>query len=1101
MKYIISTDSYAFKHDNHIAYDTTFSEFVTMISKPEYLPDVKPDNFKFDSKAISPITLVPRENLIYTDYGAIAKKQVNIATVNMLGIDFDDIIDDPTHIDFVHEKLMDLNHVLYQSVSWDTPVNGTNKRKYNFRCYLELGAPIPAHLYPYTASMMMIGIEAKIYGTDVHHNYKYIHEWMSWNPNKSPDDYIAPRKLIDICTNQTQRHMVYPYVKKGTDLKILSQTNAKAITVSKFTEKARKLKDKDKKVEEKREQRKNQLKNRNIMTGGNLNPAKNILGQIAWDQFNLGDFIAMAGLDLKEVGNGKYQGMCPLDHNSPHNDTEMVIMENAGEMPSVHCSHGCRYHGKGATKNLFNDYSNDIPSDWIIVNPEIIISDIPSIPLTNDDVNDDDKILESIREEIGEIEDSFKYDNKATLILAIPGAGKSITIANKVSNNLDTYNIILCTGLNEMHQMRETLISKGVPEHLIHNLHSDNRDIIDTATIIISHYTYTKRKGNSDELYPLTKWIEDKEYTVYADEIDAYIDDAFTQIDLSKRYLYNSSTKGYRATSVCPSKSSNYYRCDDCRLECRTWQKIKYGNPIFDFATVADNHEFANPSRVNLNTLTSVNSVKETITVKTTAVHNLEYDYLEYNAGSLDNPIAPIDHHRYIDDIISTSLYAFKTRTNYDMKRDNEDLYNELCNEYRSKNKQFSESSMLEWVRKEMNKNVKFPYHPCGTETLCFLDTKGFKKIVNNAKKVYMLTGTISPYQKKTLLALNPDMVVHKVEPKNGVKFKPMEKCLVITCTDQFKIASLNDKHKHYITIGSDVPVKYDNGIKINKQLLITETKSEITALTQINEASKFFRIYDADSKGWTLISEGMFGEDPDTMAVHKRSSITRGINLGQYSTVYYDYQASKSMNAYDFGQVANLEECRRIEHTQRAIQSVGRIFRKPKINGTLSDEAPYKVVVIHGTTESVNGDVFDVHRYVYETLEKEYKYSCDKFEHVHIDKYTDVNDMVRIIKETASHYVKHGEINVPMPTIPESAFDKAWSKFNDTHIVRRFFTEESFNHIKNVRKYSEKLIEYKNQSTHLTKVRRRENAHWARIKNKIPAELLPEYLEFFDGN
>ena len=56
-------------------------------------------------------------------------------------------------------------------------------------------------------------------------------------------------------------------------------------------------------------------------------------------------------------------------------------------------------------------------------------------------------------------------------------------------------------------------------------------------------------------------------------------------------------------------------------------------------------------------------------------------------------------------------------------------IFRQLADKYKNAHqKDYSEDKMRAWVNGEMNKMKLYPYHACGIETLCYLDTKGFSR-------------------------------------------------------------------------------------------------------------------------------------------------------------------------------------------------------------------------------------------------------------------------------------------------------------------------------------------------------------------------------------
>lgn len=1124
MKFIISNSATSISSKNATSHNVTFNEFVQMLNKPEL---ITADFSKYKSKIVIPASMIhagirytrtePKIEITKDSEGnnierkflscynedelvaelwlnndgsatALRKTKTNMVKVSMLAIDFDDITD-KNELFRVHEVFnsMNLNHVLYQSISYGIEKEGS--MKYNFRAFIPLAVEIPKHMWGYVASYLMIELEQKLY-YDAKCTILELRDW------KSKKEL---RKFIDNSTIQETRHQMFPYVRNGQDFVIVSKIDGKPIETYEACKNASKLLKEDKNNALAVAERRDNAKKKDVTTGGTIDLGRNVLGQISWSDFDLEHFIYSIGADLTFDNHDKWVGRCPNEasHKSASGSKDFHIRDT-GEIPVVSCSHAsCAYHGEGATTRLFTDYANRVDSNC--VKHYKSNTKIEFVPLVEEF---EQKIMEKksyeleIEKTYGNIEDAFKLNNDYQLIIGKTGVGKSTIIAKKTAK-IDGPVLILCSTIAECSQMYETLVKEGINIEDMHVLTSENSKI-GNARIVITHYYYTLRRGHSTDLYNLVDWVDEHEPTLFCDEIDTYTQIAFNQIQLSTRYGKNIEKDLHIKIDTCRSFACNRMMCDNCHKQDRVWREYQSGQPIFKYYNNPRNYIFHDDRRTNLDQLSSVNNVTDEIVIKSTKLHTLSYKKLAWTVADLDNPFElDSNDHYYINDIIATSLYAFKISTNEDLKEYNLNIFRQLADKYKNAHqKDYSEDKMKTWVNNEMNKMHLYPYHTCGVETLCYLDTKGFSRIISRSKKRFFLTGTITPYQLKTLNSLcsgelKQYIVETPVDANGKPLFQPIKNLLVLTTTGDI------DFSKHYKYVVDNIKVKTINGVKINKVFAVVDTKSTLDKLkTTSHEHMGFF---DPDSKCVT-VTENLRNGNWNILATHKRSSLTRGINLGEFSVIYYDYQANKSMNAYDFGETQDIEEARTLEHTTLTLQGTGRINRKPIINGELSDDAPNKVIIIYNAFEndSENNEI-DVTDRLNEMMLKEYEGRCDTVNAIKLNRYFNEEDLVRISAHAFNKFINYGEVDIIRPMIPKEYFTKSWSDFKDSHIVHKLFTKEEFDEIKELAKYSEKLEEYIEKYTGLSLVERRRSCNWDRLKDKIPQKLLKSYLNFFE--
>lgn len=1113
MKYNISDSAQFFTATNNKSYDTNFATFIDNIKTPIFKDNklvqtketkitksINPFTFKDVPTNITPVLESDKYlnyfndegDIIYSTFkgGALRKMKCNIKTVNILTIDFDDITD-PNHIHEVHSKLKPYNHFIHQSYSYGTSKNG--KTVYNFKLWLELDTSVGAVLWPYLSSLLIAKIETIIYHDNdqsiLSSTYNNIRNWLS-------DSSL--RTIKDISSNQCQRHQSYPATSDKEAFIALINLGATPLSTYKEFSLVQSLIKEDKTLQIERAEKTESYSKKQSYVGGKLNPDKNILSQIEWTNFNIDRFISKSGLNLRQIGD-KYIGQCSQTHNSGNNDSEFYISESTdGTWPTVHCAHNCRYHGAGSTTRFLEDYSHCIDDNCIKTSISFIVDDSDLITALPPTTPSNDQLDAITKRQVGDVNEIFDSATHATMGQASTGSGKSTKSALKILSNHDKKWLYICSSLDEMQQMQDVLLQNGANKAYIHLLSSEDNKIKDNATIVITHYYYTLRKGHSARFYNLTLWVKENKPMIICDEIDAYFDIAFREINLQQRYMFDEKTKKYYKTDKCVSGNAgrNYFACDNCHIKNRIWVDNSHGNDIYNWHSIASAHDMLSPDLKIIDTTPSVqdsNVVKESI-LHNSKLHKLVYKDLRFHSGTIDNPFD--DKSAWIDDIVSTSLYAYKISTNKNLKEDFTKRYYNLYAEVKRLNPNLEHDAIAQATNKQLNKTKTYPLHACGIEKLCWLDTAPMKYIINNCEKIYFLSATISPWQLSSLKKLcGSSFTFCDVK---GTGWQPVKNLLLILTSQQLDVIN----NWPSIIKSSDI-----TSIGTRKTYVITEAKSDIEKLKEKHhDAKRHIAFFDGE-KGLASFSSSIRNRQWSTLYGYKRAAIGRGINLGEYSCMYLDFNANKSMNVYDYGQIEDLSKNRLDEHMRILAQNAGRIMRKPMADdGSLIDDSPNKVIIIHGCMY----DETDLTHELASILQNLYEPMCSgridiKIMPLPLKSSTFTDNIASISNE----YIKTATVLNINEEIPKEYYEKSWSDYADNHIIKQIITEDTFLNQKKMIKYRKKLEEINlyikttyNDLLCLTDIQSdiRHKFTWKRLKDAIPNELMGEYLNIFEN-
>lgn len=825
--------------------------------------------------------------------------------------------------------------------------------------------------------------------------------------------------------------------------------------------------------------------------GGSIDKNRNILGQLLWDKVDMEMLCDNIGLRSVHNSNGKITMYCHYDHKT-NNDHSLCITHNLNAPPSVHCAaQGCNFNGKGATTAFFNEFATYIPTEWIrkYASPKIpILMDFPK----------EEILSEEIINKIGNVSEIF--DNKARSIAGVAktGSGKSHNIARYAVQEakLNKKVVIFCSTKAEIRQMFKHIKSISGDLSVV-ELHMD-ADSSARGDIIITHYHYLLRKGHTFDLYDIVKYCEEESPVIIYDEIDSYFDIAFTQLYISNRY--SETDNKYFLNNTCPSRRTHKFACATCKLCTNPWFLDKMGTYQFSWQSGVDHHMWGHPSRKDISFIPSLNNIIEEKVLHSSTVQEMTFKKLGQKTITSweDNEIVITNNQHYIDDIINSSLYVYKITTGNDRRDSIIKKYNELSASYDRNNvKDIGtdgyDARKSSYINMTLNADKSmYPYHSCGVDILSYLDSKGMKKIVTSAQKNIFLTATLSDNHFKALKDLTLDVVKYEVVGKG---WQPVNNLLIMTISTPIDLV----EHAPEIIKTADAVVTTTNGIEHQLTLAMTAESKNLETIRKNADRYKM-AIYNSNMAS---VDTNINKYEWNVLATYKRSPIGRGINLGNYSTIWVDYSCAKSMHCYDYTMVQDLHHARMLEHDTGLSQQVGRIMRKAMDStSTKFVDEGNKVMIIHNTilqTSSGDKSLVDYKMVIADRLSNNYASMCKEKVFVKdISRYYDEADATRIACKIQEHFIRTGEVIDVEPNVPSECFSLTYSKSSLN--IKRLYTEEEFNEIKLNVRYLEKLEFYIKEYSSLSKGLRRRQCYWVRLKNQIPTKLIQQYTDFFEG-
>jgi hypothetical protein len=797
-----------------------------------------------------------------------------------------------------------------------------------------------------------------------------------------------------------------------------------------------------------------------------------------------------------------------------------------GNIPIIYCSHSSCPHSKGnsSTTNFLTDNAANIPLKYFTRKAphQFLLADwdTPTQEYTAD--------ISAIKgmENVTSPSDVFKRDDKISLTIATTGSGKSTELIRCASDDLKKGEkvIYLCPSKAEMVQVEKNFLKNGIELTDILRLESGKE--YTESPLIISHYHYLLHKGHTNALYKLVTETTNKaqQYNLYMDEIDSFFSIAFTQIPLSNRYFTYPNRDHETLINKCVSNTACRFQCDRCRKEDRVYFDYQHNPNTFEWRTYLTDHAKTEKGVFfKLMDIPILNNITSTEVIKTTTHHNLKVSRLTpwspeqrfEKLGEKESTYSQIvntaynNHVDFFEDIIAHAGYGYRITTGEDKRDANIKLYKHFMALFAAtptlhftlkgkervplypQTEEFK-SAQITFANQEMNKLKPYPHHLCGVETVSLLDCKGFKTIVNNAKRVRMATATLSTGQMNFFKTIYTDIPIYNI---NTATWKPVEELLIIATPNDFS----EGNYLLPITGFADSHVKIVGDTRINKTLVITENKSEIDNI-QNEQIGCSFAYYTHNNL--CAPQEHYTHGKWNTLLSYKRSSVCRGINLGEFSIEIIDYDAPKGMHYYDYGTNTTLEIAREVEHMELLAQALGRIMRKPLINNELNDNAPRKLMIIHNCSLSPEKtQKVDISPKILALVASKLQpLTATEIKTLHITGGYSIEDDIKRVLKVGDEWMKTGTVVPPGDPITNINPDILRKKYTKLPIlVQNLMTREEHDAWRTKDKYNTKLEEIIEDKNNMSIGELRRKHHWSRLKETIPADILREFVEIFE--
>jgi hypothetical protein len=650
------------------------------------------------------------------------------------------------------------------------------------------------------------------------------------------------------------------------------------------------------------------------------------------------DYKSIGGeLHLKERNDRpRLEGFCPvLDHADDRGEPFSVTFVN----DTFYC-------------NCFHTECADGRAPWLesIVSKVDVQSEPPLRRITELSV----RAPEGIEEK--SILDALKMPDRFKLITAGTGAGKTYGSARLVAEQLanwdsqfveDESNSALPIKVLHLVPSKDAMIQ--VMTEYQGALGDDPRefgiDMIDaTGTmkvgevisrkkprkntrVVITHFTYFGRKGDSWHHYGIAGWV-DGDTDVIIDEVDSFFESQTYRVPLGwrgkRRTVQGKIT--YLGVNQCPA-SSGSGNCASCRMS-------KYNGHTY----IANNHnnleyryrpyleeELLNTKKLQNNHVEFEHLVQETVLLNETTEVKLLAECADSNTRDIRferEDIQMGEFHEWVIDLINTSFAptawrSFINGPNGEMSTDEgKDLF-------------FDPRTGKVDSEAAREAKVVFPRKICNQVTLAMIDKITFN-LFATAKSLTVLTATL-PRRKREILD-------HVYEGLVKAEDRKIDKLIIIGTSRQFGTRTIN----RFIGRGPK---------SFGKMLVFKPTKKKALALWENIRRDSNHNIVLARDKNASLQADGttINNIDADIVVSHSFGSLGRGMNLGEFSTMFIDSAIYKPAIAYNITDVDELNLVQQEERAAAIVQNSGRFLRL-----TDNDDGFRMLIVsgLHGESE-----------------------------------------------------------------------------------------------------------------------------------------------------
>ena len=720
----------------------------------------------------------------------------------------------------------------------------------------------------------------------------------------------------------------------------------------------------------------------------------NSLAKIKWSAFDtemVFDALGITYGDIKPTRAGSehewtFRFHCTESHGGAD---DAVCAFTPGGVPMIYCAHNSCVVGKGegSTKRFFARHWASLPAE--VVDEEVAVlkrkvktkpkaTPVKSSGSDNDVVISDGVIFEGELDlgqaKYTDILDVFHLSQKSILVTAPTGAGKSTAnLAYGVECvSKGKHVLYVCSTKAEMGQFKESMEKKASAEmNSVTFYHSaEHTKIPEDTMMIVTHHHYLIRAGIMDVYYPVVDWAVDA--VVIIDEVDALMSQMAKTMPISARTTkFKDGYTHYQST--CPSRTARRYQCDDCTA-CSRMPMVAFAQRIWNIELpkypVSD-YEMGNPVACYPTQYQGFSNIIGARNVFESKTHELKLSTLgrpdTHVATHVLDPMAKVTHLSamgWINTIIAESNDPTLVQTNEDLAHTFQEAFAKYKAEYtpgggedeatRAKNAVSYANSQINKMQRA-DKLQHYPMHACGTKELHWIDTFVLKLVISRAEQVRYTTGTMSERKRRVLDGIHgkEDDVVY-IDIKN-TSYVPIDHLTLVLVEDTLT----NKETAEMFASRKVMPTLSSHGMKIEKSLVITPT---IAANKALGAHMPGAALYDHEVQR-ACVGESYHGAKWDVMGAPSRSPVTRGMDLGDFSSCTIDSSVYKPMYSYDFSEAFDLESVQQEERNSFISQGAGRILRRAMhpIDGVWTQipdsDIPWghqRCVLIHGVEDMV---------------------------------------------------------------------------------------------------------------------------------------------------
>jgi hypothetical protein len=626
----------------------------------------------------------------------------------------------------------------------------------------------------------------------------------------------------------------------------------------------------------------------------------------------------------------------------------------------------------------------------------------------------------------GEIGAAFDDDDAVSpIILCPPGSGKTKNTIDRADALLreEVPTVVIVPNKKTLSQFENDFLNlkgiKDLRDLKIHKLQEGTGSVPGNTKVIFTHLHYLKRREFSKLSYSLMEWIAEHNAYVIIDECDKLVEAFTMSLDLEGRFTripMNSGGVAYRRHQKCPSRATKRnFKCDTCKANCRTRMRDdRFGNILATQPGMVDEALWNDESQwASLGQRTAV-SVAEVVEYPH---DSMRLERLQVDSSYLDSRELMVNPEKYkfnaedtLNDVVNCSynptvcIYDTKGFDPAEMVQYFHDLVASGMDEDEAR------STVNDLFREQDPESGdllrEFPHHPCGVRKLICVDAFPLRHILNVSRRLVLLTATVTDYQREFFRYCIPNLKEYSITSDT---YKPVDNLLIVSypagidfAKDNISVGNLYERLADYSDEWSSTVPTDEGDIIVDKTLVFTDLKAKSADIDKLPVA-----LYDSGER--VTVSENLSNKKWKVLESHARGSIARGINLGEFSSLWVDMNLFKPMHSYTF-------------RTSDSAVSGG-LLRNLEMES-------WKVIVVHNCTQTVAGEEIDRSAEILERLKVEFSPLVGgRIETLEFDKgLIPFSAKMRLLNTTRSWIVDH-QLHRHDEEMEPSFFEKAWGR------------------------------------------------------------------------